>query len=171
MLLAPARDVPIGTHTYTHVCVPTTTPRARASSNESHSSNGFGEVIHARCYCDRAHLTVTEHSNRHGDVIGPLLLWYLCENIAPFTSLDKNRLSIESSLPDLPSARIGVPMGTRPCACANRDTMQAKGRPGGVENYNTSSIKSYCCGFLRWLMWSIVGKVGLMFECNWSDPQ
>jgi hypothetical protein len=54
MLLEPARDVPVGTHTYAHVCVPTATLRARASSNENHSSNGLGEVIHACCYCDRA---------------------------------------------------------------------------------------------------------------------
>jgi hypothetical protein len=45
-----------------------------ASSNENHSSNGLGEVIRARCYYDRAHLEVTEHSNRHGDGIGPFLL-------------------------------------------------------------------------------------------------
>jgi hypothetical protein len=30
---------------------------------------------HARCYYDRACLAVTEGSNRHGDHIGPLLLW------------------------------------------------------------------------------------------------
>jgi hypothetical protein len=28
-----------------------------------------------RCYCDWARLAVTECSNRHGDRIGPLLLW------------------------------------------------------------------------------------------------
>jgi hypothetical protein len=39
------------------------------------SSNGLGEVISARCYCDWAHLTVTECSNRCDDGIGPLLLW------------------------------------------------------------------------------------------------
>jgi hypothetical protein len=74
MLLAPARDMLIGTHTHAHVCVPTATLRARASSDENHSSNGLGEVIHAHCYCDRAHFVVTELRNRHGDGIDPLLL-------------------------------------------------------------------------------------------------
>jgi hypothetical protein len=45
------------------------------SSNENHSSNRLSEVIHARCYCDRARLAVTERSNVCGDGIGPLLLW------------------------------------------------------------------------------------------------
>jgi hypothetical protein len=39
------------------------------------SSNGLGEVNSAHCYCDRARLTVTERSNRHGDNNGPLVLW------------------------------------------------------------------------------------------------
>jgi hypothetical protein len=40
----------------------------------ANSSNGRGEVIRARCYCDRAPLAVTKHSNRRADGIGPLLL-------------------------------------------------------------------------------------------------
>jgi hypothetical protein len=39
------------------------------------SSNGLSEVISAHCYCDRARLVATECSNKHGDGIGPLLLW------------------------------------------------------------------------------------------------
>jgi hypothetical protein len=39
------------------------------------SSNGLGEVISACCYCDQACLAATEHRNRHGDNISPLLLW------------------------------------------------------------------------------------------------
>jgi hypothetical protein len=45
------------------------------SSNEIHSSNRLGEVIRARCYCDRVHLAVTKRSNGHGDSIDTLLLW------------------------------------------------------------------------------------------------
>jgi hypothetical protein len=37
-------------------------------------SNGLGEVIHARCYCNRACLASTERSNGRGDNIDPLLL-------------------------------------------------------------------------------------------------
>jgi hypothetical protein len=44
------------------------------SSNKNHSSNGRGEVIRARCYCDRARLAVIERSNERADGIGPLLL-------------------------------------------------------------------------------------------------
>jgi hypothetical protein len=105
------------------------------SSNENHSSNRLGEVIRARCYCDRARLAVTKCSNGHGDDIGLLLLCYLCENMTPFTSHHKNRLSTESSPLDPPSARIGVPVGTCVCACANRHAMRAKGGPGGAESY------------------------------------
>jgi hypothetical protein len=82
------------------------------SSNENHSSNGLDEVIRTRCYCDRAHLMVTERSNGRGDDINPLLLWYLCENMTPFTSIHKKRLTIESSPPDPPSTRNHVPLGT-----------------------------------------------------------
>jgi hypothetical protein len=46
-------------------------------------SNGLGEVIRTRCYCYQTRLALTECSNGRGDVIGPLLLWYLCENMAP----------------------------------------------------------------------------------------
>jgi hypothetical protein len=74
MLLAPACDVLVGTHMYAHVCVPTATQRARASSNENHSSNGLGEVIHTSCYYDQDHLAEIEHSNGRGDGIDPLLL-------------------------------------------------------------------------------------------------
>jgi hypothetical protein len=44
------------------------------SSNKNHSSNELGEVIHAHCYCDRACLAGTEHSNGCSDDIGSLLL-------------------------------------------------------------------------------------------------
>jgi hypothetical protein len=39
------------------------------------SSNRLGDVIHARCYYDRARMAATERSNGHGDCIDPLLLW------------------------------------------------------------------------------------------------
>jgi hypothetical protein len=107
----------------------------RACSNEIHSSSYLVEVIHARCYYDWAHLTAIEHSNRHGDGIGPLLLRYLCENMVPFTSLHKNRLSTESSPPNPPSTCIGVPVGTHAWTCANGHAMRAKGGPGGAEIY------------------------------------
>jgi hypothetical protein len=105
------------------------------SSNENYSSNGLGEVIHAYCYCDRARLATTECSNGHGDNIGPLLLCYLCENMAPFTSLHKKRLSTESSPLDPLSARNRVSMGTRARTYANGHALQAKGGLSGVESY------------------------------------
>jgi hypothetical protein len=37
------------------------------------SSSDLDDVAHVRCYCDRAHLSVTQHSNGHGEVICPLL--------------------------------------------------------------------------------------------------
>jgi hypothetical protein len=48
---------------------------AAVASNENHSSNGHGEVIRARCYCDQAFLAAIERSNEHRDRISPLLLW------------------------------------------------------------------------------------------------
>jgi hypothetical protein len=60
-------------------------PSAHSSMPVGTCSNGLGEVNHARCYCVRTRLTVTERSNGRGDSTGPLLLWYLCENMAhPF---------------------------------------------------------------------------------------
>jgi hypothetical protein len=44
------------------------------NSSENHSSNGLGEVIRARCYCDRDRLAVTKRRNKHGDGINPLLM-------------------------------------------------------------------------------------------------
>jgi hypothetical protein len=35
---------------------------------------GTDEVIRAHCYCDRARMAVTDHSNGRADGIGPLLL-------------------------------------------------------------------------------------------------
>jgi hypothetical protein len=104
-------------------------------SNENHSSNGLSDVIRARCYCDRAHLAATEHSNGCGDGIDLLLVRYLCENMAPFTSLNKNRLSTESSPQDPPSACIGMPEGTHARTCTNGHEMRAKGGPSGAESY------------------------------------
>jgi hypothetical protein len=59
------------------------------SSNKNHSCNRLGEVIRAHCYCDRVRLAATKHCNGRSHGIGPLLLWYLCENMAPFTSFTK----------------------------------------------------------------------------------
>jgi hypothetical protein len=39
------------------------------------SSNGLGEVISARCYCNQALLAATERSNGRGNGISSLLLW------------------------------------------------------------------------------------------------
>jgi hypothetical protein len=39
------------------------------------SSNDLIEVINAHCYYDWARLVATEHSNRRGDGISPLLVW------------------------------------------------------------------------------------------------
>jgi hypothetical protein len=41
---------------------------------EDNSSNDLDNMMHARCYCDRAHLSVTQHTNGHSEVIYPLLL-------------------------------------------------------------------------------------------------
>jgi hypothetical protein len=141
------------------------------SCNENHSSNGLGEVICACCYCDRACLAVTKCSNRRGDGIDPLILWYLCENMAPFTSLHKKRLSTESSPLDPPSTHNSVPLGTRALTYSDVHVLRVKERPGGAVSCETSSTKSYCYGFIRWLTWSIVGKVGLMFweQLRWSS--
>jgi hypothetical protein len=38
------------------------------------SRNDPYDVTHARCYCDQAHMSVTQRSNRHCEVICPLLL-------------------------------------------------------------------------------------------------
>jgi hypothetical protein len=39
------------------------------------SSNELGEIISARCYCDRARLVAIECSNGRGDNISLLLQW------------------------------------------------------------------------------------------------
>jgi hypothetical protein len=38
------------------------------------NSNIQDDVTHAHCYYDRAHLSMTQHSNGRGEVIYPLLL-------------------------------------------------------------------------------------------------
>jgi hypothetical protein len=56
---------------------------------------GTDEVIHARCYCDRACLAVTGRSNGRADEIDLLLLSYAH---LPFTYLHK-RIANKSSPP------------------------------------------------------------------------